>query len=117
MTKSLQEYLDSLLNESKTKDSGFTVKVVNNAKQLLKTIESSDLILMSPDACPGESNNIMFLWEKEDYYLECEIFEDGAVEFFYKNRITNEKWGEDTTIDQKLTSEISNVLKLFAKGN
>jgi len=70
-------------------------------------------LLQPPDACPGESDNLMFVWNKGEHYLECEVFGNGAVEFFYRNRLTDERWGEDITLESKLTPAIIKKLMLF----
>jgi hypothetical protein len=55
--------------------------------------------LQIPSVCPGNVSNLMYTWNKDDHYLECEIFEEGEIEFFYRNRNTGETWGEDVTSD------------------
>jgi hypothetical protein len=112
-----ESYVNELYTEAKTEDAGFTTKVLDNARQVLQNLNShfrrDHLFLEIPDACPGESDNFMFLWNKGEHHLECEIFGNGAVEFFYRNRSTNEVWGEDITIESKLTPAIMKRLMLF----
>lgn len=53
-------------------------------------------ILEVPDCCPSSYDfHIMFTWDKEEHYLECEVMIDGTFEMFYRNRLTKEDWGED----------------------
>jgi len=112
-----ESYVSELYSEAELIDSGFSTKVLDNARQILNRLNShfrrDHLFLEIPDACPGESDNFMFVWDKGDNYLECEIFGNGAVEFFYRNRATNEVWGEDITVDAKLTPAIMKKLMLF----
>lgn len=112
-----ESYVSELYSEAELIDSGFSTKVLDNARQTLKKLNShfrgDHLFLEVPDACPGESDNFMFVWDKGDNYLECEIFGDGEVEFFYRNRSTNELWGEDIAINAKLTPAIMKKLMLF----
>jgi hypothetical protein len=56
-----------------------------------------------PAICPGDANNLMYTWNHGEHYLECEIFEQGEIEFFYRNRHTGETWGEDLTAASLLT--------------
>lgn len=112
-----ESYVNELYSEAELFDSGFSTKVLDNARQILNRLSAhfsrDSSLLEIPDACPGESDNFMFVWDKSDNYLECEIFGNGAVEFFYRNRSTNELWGEDITVDAKLTPAIVKKLKLF----
>lgn len=112
-----ESYVSELYSEAELVNSGFSTKVLDNARQTLKRLNNhfrrDCLFLEIPDACPGESDNFMFVWDKGDNYLECEIFGNGAVEFFYRNRSTNELWGEDITVDAQLTSAIVRKLMLF----
>ena len=115
--KKWHTYVNSLYRELESEGVGFTQNVLDSAKQFLDVLveyfRTDFLFLEIPDACPGESKNFMFLWDNGVHYLECEIFDNGAVEFFYKNRSTDEIWGEDTRINAKLTPEIANKLMLF----
>jgi hypothetical protein len=47
-----------------------------------------------PDACIGNASGFMYTWRKDNFYLECEIFEDRTIEFFYKQKteIDYEEW-------------------------
>jgi len=112
-----ESYVSQLYIEAEAGGTGFTTKVLDNARQVLRNLNShfrqDHLFLEPPDACPGESDNLMFVWNKVEHYLECEIFGNGAVEFFYKNRLTDERWGEDITLESKLTPAIIKKLMLF----
>jgi hypothetical protein len=81
---------------------------------LSQTIQSGGLYLEVPHVCPGRSDNLMYTWSFEQHYLECEFFDSGEVEFFYRNRSTGETWGEDTSLSQTLSREIVQKAKLFA---
>jgi hypothetical protein len=72
--------------------------------------------LKVPHACPGSSNNIMYIWEIGDHYLECEIFDSGEIEFFYRNSTTRETWGEDIVFDQILSVDILQKVKIFVEN-
>jgi len=117
MMSQRESYIDELYIEASSRDAGFTTDVLDNSRKVLKTLNShfrrDHLLLEVPDACPGELDNFMFAWNKGKHYLECEIFGNGAVEFFYKNRSSDEVWGEDTTVDEKLTPATLNKLILF----
>lgn len=110
-------YVGALYTEVEAGNAGFTTRLLDNVRKVLKNLNNhfrqDHLFLEVPDACPGESNDFMFLWKKGEHHLECEIFGDGAVEFFYRNRSTDETWGEDITLESKLTPEIMKKLMLF----
>ena len=56
-----------------------------------------------PDCCPNNGSqgdfHILFTWDSSTYYLECEVMVDGTLEFFYRNKLTKENWGEDSHIN------------------
>lgn len=77
-------------------------------------------ILEVPDCCPNTGSqgefHIMFTWTKDEHYLECEIFNNGDIEFFYRNRIMpSEGWGEDYTIGQTFSEDLIDKLSLFVE--
>lgn len=126
----LQLYLDRLRAEARAAtvpetnseiacdQSEFTELVIDIAWQVWEKLRSyflsNDLCLEVPDACPGQRNNFMYTWSKGEHYFECEIFGSKEVEFFYRNRNSNEVWGEDTTLGQEFSTTILDKARLFA---
>jgi hypothetical protein len=107
----LKYYLDSLHSEAaSSNEAEFTVFVIDYSWQVWQALSSRflecDLCLEVPDACPGHSDNLMYTWSKSEHYLECEIFGNRAVEFFYRNRKSGEVWGEDTTLEHGFSTAI-----------
>lgn len=114
----LRVYLDSLKNEIiEAGEAQFSERVLNlswSVWEALKSLfEAKGLCLEVPDACPGSKDNFMYTWSKSEHYLECEIFGSGEIEFFYRNRNTEEVWGEDTTLEQRFSTDIFNKASLF----
>lgn len=82
------------------------MKVWNNCKQILEV----------PDCCPNNDGSIvMFTWDKNEHYLECEVLIDGTKEFFYRNRITKENMGEDYFPSATISEDILEKLMLFTE--
>jgi len=116
--QNLRVYLDSLKNEARvTGETEFSERVLNLSwsvwERLTSLFQARGQWLEVPDACPGSKNNFMYTWSKSEYYLECEIFGTGEIEFFYRNRNTGEVWGEDTTLDQGFSGDILDKASLF----
>ncbi|MGB0561799.1 MAG: hypothetical protein ACPGVO_08345, partial [Spirulinaceae cyanobacterium] len=116
--QSLSSYLISLLNEAEScGESEFSTAVIRNAWSVWQSLNryfyASGQYLEVPDACPGEDDDFMYSWSTGEHYLECELFGNGAVEFFYRNRRTNEVWGEDTIKDSRFSAAIFEKLALF----
>jgi hypothetical protein len=114
----LMYYISSLRSEVETnQESDFTISVLNYSWEvwqgLSKCFAERGVCLEVPDACPGQSDNFMYTWSKTEHYLECEIFGNGAIEFFYKNRKTGEVWGEDTTLEHKFSTATLEKAALF----
>lgn len=72
-----------------------------------------NLTLAVPNACPGENNNFMFVWDSNLHYLECEVFINGVVEFFYKDRTSGFVWGLDLPGDEDNLHELMARLLMF----
>jgi hypothetical protein len=70
----------------------FSIAVINLADQIWKNLNDyfENESLEVPDACPGNDDNFMYTWSKDEHYLECEIFSNGAIEFFYRDRTSGE---------------------------
>lgn len=113
----LLDYIQSLRSEVIAgTETEFTLLVLETAQQvweeLRRIFSSQNKCLEVPDACPGYQDNFMYTWSKGEHYLECEIFGNGAVEFFYRNN--NDVWGEDINIGQEFSIEIIEKVALFA---
>jgi hypothetical protein len=118
--ESLDHYMGSLRSEATSiHDSEFTIFLIDYSwkisQELSKIFSKRGSYLSVPDACPGQNNNFMYTWSKGKYYLECEIFGSGEVEFFYKNRETGDVWGEDTTLEEGFSSNILDKVALFVE--
>ena len=123
----MSEYLKSLEEEANRVNGDESV--IWLAKDFLNTlsykISQQNQVLEVPDCCPNNGSqgdfHIMFTWDKEEHYLECEIMNSGLVEFFYRNRLTKESWGRD--LDYTLTeadisqdsNELLDKLSLFVE--
>lgn len=116
--KQLLAYLETLRIEAQSAgEIEFTVSLINLAEQVWSHLKNhfrtQGKCLEVPDACPGSNDNFMYVWSTAEHYLECEIFGDGTVEFFYRNRSTGDNWGEDTTLGYGLSTTIFAKVALF----
>jgi len=118
----MNSYLNSLKDEAKriNGDESVIWLAEDLITLLIYKLAKEDKVLEIPDCCPSESNegdfHIMFAWDKNEYYLECELFSNGAIEFFYMNRINKEDWGEDyDNLDQSISNELIEKLSLFTE--
>jgi len=119
----LRSYMDSLKSKMKDmKQPEFSEKAIDLSwsvwEKLKKLLSQKGLSLEVPNASPGLSNNFMYVWKKNDHYLECEIFENGEIEFFYINnmdRKDEELWTEDTTFEQNFSDDILDKVSLFTE--
>ena len=118
----MNSYLNSLKDEAKriNGDESVIWLVEDLITLLIHKLAKENKVLEIPDCCPSESNegdfHIMFAWDKDEHYLECEIFSSGVIEFFYRNRFTNETWGEDYgNLDQSISNELIEKLNLFTE--
>lgn len=97
----MTEYLNSLQEEATRINGGQSVVYLARhfLDLLVYELAQKNLVLEVPDCCPNngsqEDFRIMFTWDKNEHYLECEIVDNETVEFFYRNHLTNEVWGED----------------------
>lgn len=66
-----------------------------------------------PDACPGPDGELLYTWDRDAHHLELEIPPEGPVEFFYRNRLTEELWEMDYRIDSPLPQGAREKLALF----
>lgn len=77
-----------------------------------QTLKIPDCVLsgIDPLSC------IRYMWDSDEHYLSCEIYKDGTLEFFYKNRFTNEDWSEDSNIYKKnFSDKLLDKLTLFVE--
>ena len=109
----LKRYIDSLTQAQPE----FSIEAANLAWSIWVSLKEIFLdknqLLDVPNAAPGARDNFMLVWSEQQYYLECEVFADGKIEFFYHNRDTNESWGEDTR-KKEFSAEIIEKVSIFA---
>ena len=100
----MNEYLDSLKEEA-IRING-DESVIWLAKDfltlLINKLAHQNKVLEVPDCCPNNGSqgdfHIMLTWDKDEHYLECEYFNSEEIEFFYRNRLTNEVWSWEYSI-------------------
>lgn len=66
-----------------------------------------------PAACTGPDGEMFYSWDRGQYHLELEILPGQPAEFFYRDRITEQFWGEDYTIGEPLPAAVVAKLPLF----
>lgn len=66
-----------------------------------------------PSAGTGPDGQMFYSWDRGDHHFEAEIYPDrDAAELFYRNRKTNELWGDDYA-GGALPREAVEILKMF----
>jgi hypothetical protein len=51
-----------------------------------------------PAACTVPDGQIFYCWDHHRHHLELEIIPNEPADYFYRDRQTNEYWGEECTI-------------------
>ena len=109
----LRTYLDEL-REAMGSDG---VEVIENAwdvwEMMREEFITNQMLLRVPDACGGDDGRLMFTWSLGPHYLEYEFLPDGVVEYFYRNRETEDLFGEDLTWKNPLSDDALSYLSLF----
>lgn len=113
----LLDYIDSLRSEVLVSgETDFTVSVLEKAlhvwEGLRAVFSSKNKCLEVPDAVKGDRDNFMYVWSRGKQHLECEIFGNGEVEFFYRGN-NDEIWGEDIKVGQEFSATIIEKVALF----
>lgn len=70
--------------------------------------------LAVPDAGPGPAGQLLYVWEKDDHYLDVEVFPEGQVEIFYRNEATGQLWDSQMDVGETIPEEALERLALFA---
>jgi len=66
-----------------------------------------------PAACTGPDGQMLYSWDRDRHHLELEIIPGNPAEFFYRDRLTRELWGEDYNIGDPIPVEAMEKFKLF----
>ena len=83
------------------------------AAQLWLILWEQNMNLPLPSACTGPDGQIMYSWDKNEHHFEVEILPNKPMEFFYKNRLTGELWGEVYILSEPLSNEVLEKLNLL----
>lgn len=120
----MDEYLDFLKEEANriNGDESVIWLAKDFLNLLTNKLSQQNKVLEVPDCCPSNGSqgdfHIMFTWDKNEHYLECEITNSGLVEFFYRNHLTKEVWGCDTdSRSEVLTSYTLTEADISQKSN
>jgi hypothetical protein len=66
-----------------------------------------------PAACTGPDGELFYSWDRGRHHLELEIIPGQPAEFFYRDRETEQFWGEDYNVGDRLPAEMVEKLKLL----
>jgi hypothetical protein len=77
---------------------------------------SMSFVVPVPNASPGGEQQILYSWDRDNHHLECEVFPDGRVEWFYRDRATGALWDLDATDSYPVPPEAQERLLLLAAG-
>jgi hypothetical protein len=66
-----------------------------------------------PAACTGPDGEMFYSWDRGRHHLELEIIPGQPAEFFYRDRETEQFWGDDYTIGDPLPARVVEKLTLF----
>lgn len=66
-----------------------------------------------PAVCTGPDGEIFYSWDHGRHHLELEIIPGEPPNFFYRDRETEQYWGEDYTIGEPLPTKVIATLRLF----
>ena len=78
-----------------------------------KLWKASGYAMAAPAACTGPDGEMFYSWDRGRYHLELEIIPDEPAEFFYRDRETEQYWGEDYLIDDPLPAVVVATLGIF----
>jgi hypothetical protein len=76
-------------------------------------LEASRFRMPVPAACTGPDGQMFYSWDRDRHHLELEITADRPSEFFYRDRETDELWGEDYNIGEPVSDEAVQKIGLF----
>lgn len=106
-TRSWSEFLDSLASLEEYPEE--QVRRVQDAwEQLVKQLEE----ISPPRAQANEDGGFSMAWDRDEHHLEIEILPSGIVEWFYRNRKTDEYEGDEGIDIDDLPREVVHYLKL-----
>jgi hypothetical protein len=68
-----------------------------------------------PAACTGPDGEMCYSWDRGPHHLELEIIPGRPAEFFYRDRSSEQVWGEDYEIGERLSDEAVAKLNLLSE--
>lgn len=93
--------------------------------ELIQLVSNEGKVLSIPNCSSNDIGTVlMYVWKKDNHYLECEMFEEGEnkVEFFYLNKLNEDIWMLNmeeglfsTNFNSYMRKELVDILKLFSE--
>ncbi len=83
------------------------------ARMAWQTILDAFSTMPVPAACTGPDGEMFYSWDRGRHHLELEIIPGKPSEFFYRDRETEDLWGEDYNVGDPLSAEALTKLRLF----
>lgn len=120
----LEKYITNLFISNYIKEClmNFSLSTIH---ELIQLVSNEEKALIIPNCSSNDIGTVlMYVWEKDNHYLECEVFEEGEnkVEFFYLNKLNEDIWMLDmkeglfsTSFNSHMRKELVDMLKLFSE--
>lgn len=70
-------------------------KMIDSVLGLIDYLNEEFYGIFYPNVQIGPDNMVQLAWDHKDDFLSIDVYENGNMELFYKNRKTGELWDED----------------------
>ena len=75
---------------------------------------ASGFRLPAPDAAPADDGHVFYVWDHDEHHLDVEVFPDGTMELFYRNRATEELLEDVVCVGETIPSGMCEKLRLLS---
>ena len=120
----LEKYITNLFISNHIKEClmNFSLSTIH---ELIQLVSNKGKALSIPNCSSNDIGTVlMYVWKKDNHYLECEVFEEGEnkVEFFYFNKLNEDIWMLDikeslfnSNFNSHMKKELIEILILFSE--
>lgn len=106
-----QEFIDNF------KSSTLTQLHIEKIKEFWNKIKQDFPLIDDPQTGLSNDGSYQFVWNKAEHHLDIDIYDDGSIDWFYRNSFSKKIDGTDESKDFLISEALIKYLNIITYSN